>query len=103
MSGNIVVDEEGTEEYKKLIELLYDDLNVYEGLNDETIKRIYFPTVIFIKDGNVVGLHTSTVESQTDPSKSLTDEQYSELKEIYVNYSLEISDSFCNSNSEQKC
>lgn len=102
-NGNIIVDDEGTEEYKKLVELLYDNLGVYEGLNDETIKRIYFPTVIFVKDGKVIGLHTGTVDSQSDPSKSLTDKQYDELKEIYVNYSLEISDAFCSNNSEQKC
>ncbi len=101
--GNIVVDEEGTEEYKKLVELLYDHLDSYDGLNDDTIKRIYFPTVIFVKDGKVIGLHTSTVDSQTDPSVSLTDEQYEELKDIYVNYSLNISDALCSDNAAKKC
>lgn len=85
-SGNIVVEEEGTEEYKQLIELLYDYLPVYAGLNDETIKRLYLPTIVFIKDGKVLGLHTSTVDSQKDPYVGLTSDQYNELKTIYSDY-----------------
>lgn len=101
--GNIVVDEEGTEEYKKLVNILYDYLGEYSGLNDSSIKRIYFPTVIFVKDGKVKGLHVSTVDSQNDPSKNLTNEQYSELKEIYINNCLKISDASCSNDLSQKC
>lgn len=98
-NGNIVVDEEGTEEYKKLVQRLYEVLPVYDGLNDETIKRLYFPTVVFVKDGNIIGLHTSTVDSQEDPYAGLTDDEYNELKQIYSVYINETYDILC----DQSC
>lgn len=85
-NGEVVVEEEGTKEYKKLVELLYDYLPVYSGLNDGTVKRLYFPTVLFIKEGKVIGLHTSTLDSQNDPYVKLTTEQYEELKMIYQTF-----------------
>lgn len=97
--GNIVIDEEGTEEYKKLVQRLYEVLPVYDGLNDETIKRLYFPTVVFVKDGNIIGLHTSTVTSQEDPYVGLTDAEYNELKQIYSDYINETYDILC----DQSC
>lgn len=98
-NGNIVVDKKGTEDYKKLVQRLYEVLPVYDGLNDDTIKRLYFPTVVFVKDGNVIGLHTSTVNSQEDPYKGLTKNQYNELKQIYTDYINETYDILC----DQSC
>ena len=94
-SGNIVVEEEGTKEYKELVELLYDYLPVYDGLNDETIKRLYFPTVLFVKNGKIIGLHNSTVESQKNPYDGLNKEQYEELKTIYYDYLNKTFEIFC--------
>lgn len=85
-NGNIVIEAEGTKEYKKLVELLYDYLPVYSGLNDDSIKRLYLPTVLFVKEGKILGQHTSTVDSQKDPYIGLSDEQYIELKTIYFDY-----------------
>ena len=93
--GNIVVENEGTEGYKKLVETLKDVLPVYDGLNDSELKRIYVSLVIFVKDGKIIGTHTSTVDSQTDPYVALTDEQSSELKQIYTDYLLEVMDGSC--------
>jgi len=98
-NGNIVVDKEGTEEYKKLVELLYNNLPVYDGLNDESIKRMYFPTVLFVKEGKVIGLHTATLESQKNPSVKLDDNQYQELKQIYMDYMNKTFDILC----DQSC
>lgn len=83
--GNIVTYKEGTETYYKILELLGDKAETYEGLNDESIKRLYFPTVVFIKNGRIVDMHVSTVESQKDPYKKLSDNQKTKLKEIYKN------------------
>lgn len=83
-NGEIVTTKEGTDEYNKIVEKLYDYLNVYDGLNDDTIKRLYFPNVFFISNGKVVGNHMSTVESQKDPYIELTEEQKEELKNIYI-------------------
>ncbi len=82
-NNNIVVEEEGTKEYKQLVELMYDELPVYEGLNDNTIKRLYFPTVVFVKDGKIVDMVVGTVDSQKDPHIQLTKVQYNELKTLY--------------------
>lgn len=94
-NGNIVVEEEGTKEYKELIEIMYDELPTYDGLNDETIKRLYFPTVVFVKEGKIIGLHTSTVDSQKNPYEFLTDNQYNQLKQIYEEKMNETFDIMC--------
>ena len=49
-------------------------------------KRIYSPSVIFVRDGEILGIHMSTVESQENPKEGLTDEQYDELYDIYEDY-----------------
>lgn len=77
--GNIVVDKEGTAEYYKIVQLLSKHLGSYDGLNDESIKRLYFPTVVFVKDGNIISVHIGTVESQKDPYIGLNEEQILEL------------------------
>ena len=82
-NGNIVTYKEGTENYYKILELLGDKADVYEGLNDDSIKRLYFPTVVFVKHGKVVDKHVSTVDSQKTPFKKLNNKQIKELKDIY--------------------
>lgn len=94
-NGDIVVEDEGTKEYEELVELLYDYLPIYDGLNDNTIKRLYFPTVLFVKNGEVIGLHISTVETQENPYNELTKEQYEELKTIYYDYLNKTFEIFC--------
>ena len=93
--GNIIIEDEGTDEYKKLVELMYDSLPVYEGLNDDTIKRLYFPTVVFVKNGEIVSFHVDTVDSHENPYESLTNEQYNELKQIYMDGMNEVYDILC--------
>ena len=102
-AGNIVVEKEGTEEYKKLVQLLYDYLGEYEGLNDPTIKRLYFPTVLFVKDGNIIGSHMGTVDSQENPYVSLTNSEYEQLKDIYSGYMLKVLGIICENDAESKC
>ncbi len=99
--GKVVVDKKGTKSYKRILELLGDKADVYDGLEDESIKRLYFPTVVFVREGKVISLHSSTVESQTDPSKKLTKKQTKELKEIYVQGLNEVKAKICE--EEGKC
>ncbi len=94
-NGQIKTVKEGKEDYNKLVSRLSDKLDVYEGLEDNTIKRIYAPTVMFIKNGEVVSIHTSTVESQKDPYNILDKNQRKELYEIYKKAILDILDSSC--------
>ncbi len=81
--GELVVVNEGTEFYRKVLDLLGESASVYEGLNDESIRRIYAPTVFVIVDGEVVSSHVSTIDSQTDPMVPLTVAQHQELLDIY--------------------
>lgn len=79
----LVIVNEGTEFYRKALELLGENASVYDGLNDESIRRIYAPTVFVIVDGEVLSSHVSTVDSQSDPFIPLTDAQHQELLDIY--------------------
>lgn len=64
--------------YNKLLEILSNYLRESDGK-----KVLYVPDVYFVKNGTIVGHHLSTVESQVDPTVSLTDEQVQELSNIY--------------------
>ena len=81
--GKIVTTKKGTKEYYQLVDRLKDNLGAYEGLNDDSIKRIYFPTVVFVMGGKIVGTHIGTVDSQKNPYKPLTKKQKKELESIY--------------------
>ncbi len=94
-NGNVVTDKEGTDEYKKMLSILNDYLGPYEGLQDEQIKRIYLPTVIFVQDGQIVGVHSGTVESQSNPYQPLTEQQEDELEEIYYSYLTKLTGKTC--------
>lgn len=83
--GNIVVDQEGSENYHKIVDLLKDKLGVYEGLEDDSIKRLYFPTLVFVKNGNVEDIHIGTLDSQKDPYKALNHKQKEKLKNLCLN------------------
>ena len=98
------LEKKGTKGYFKLLKLLDEHLTDYvisyeDKLYEVGEKRIYAPTVVFVKDGKIIGLHVSTVASHTDASVPLTKEQYNELYEIYEDYILELDDSTCSSNS----
>jgi len=80
--GNVITEKEGTKNYYKIVSILEEHLGVYEGLNDESIKRLYFPTVVFIKDGKIINVHIGTVDSHEDGNKKLTKKQKDELHEV---------------------
>ena len=90
VDGEIVVKKNGTKNYYKLVEKLDSVLGEYEGLNDSSIKRLYYPTVVFVKDGKIVDSHIGTVDSQENPSVFLNDEQYKELKDTLVDKMLKL-------------
>lgn len=87
--GNVITEEEGNDKYKDLLnsldsileEYILTDSNGNEVKTGE--KRIYVPLVVFVKDGEIVGYHANTVESQTDPYTPLTEEEKEELINIY--------------------
>jgi hypothetical protein len=83
--GQIVTEEEGTEAYRDLVAILYDHLSPYKGLEDDAVKRIYFPTTIFFKGGAVLSVHLTTIPSQESGYDELTPEEYQALKADLVN------------------
>lgn len=78
--GKIEEVKKGSSFYRKVLKELGTKASSYDGLDDENIKRLYFPTILFIKDGEVVLLHEGTVSSQTDPLIKLNKKQKEELK-----------------------
>lgn len=82
--GNILTLHKGSDEYYEILDLLGDRADKYEGLNDDSIKRLYFPTVLFIKSGKIIDMHVSTVESNKSKKEKLTDKEYKKLKNIYI-------------------
>ncbi len=100
-NNEIVTEKEGTKNYKKLLKKLGDKASVYEGLNDDNIKRLYFPTVVVVKNGKITDYIVGTVDAQKDPYKKLTKSQKKELKEKYVKaMSATLT---CSLNAEEKC
>lgn len=83
-NDKIKVTKKGTENYQKLLKKLGDKADTYEGLNNTKIKRLYFPTVITVKNGKITNYISGTVESQKDPYKPLNKDQKKELKNKYL-------------------
>ena len=82
-NNEVITAKEGTDDYYEILDLLGEKADTYEGLNDSKIKRLYFPTVVFVNNGKIEEIHTSSVASQTDPYKKLDKKQQKELKKIY--------------------
>jgi len=88
--GTLELVKEGTEGYKKLLKRLDNILDEYTltDVHGNTVstneKRIYVPLVIFVRDGEIVGYHLDTVESQKNPFAGLDKKQKNELMDIYV-------------------
>jgi len=94
----------GTKGYFKLLEALNGHLSDYViNFEDKDYevgeKRIYAPSVIFVKDGEVLGIHVSTVSSHESGFDPMTDEQYDELYSIYEDYILELNNNSCSLDS----
>lgn len=81
--GKVVTEKEGSDNYNKLLEKLGDKVSTYEGLEDKSIKRLYFPTVVVVKDGEITDYIEGTVDSQEDPYTPLTENQRQKLKDKY--------------------
>lgn len=107
--GNIVTTNEGDRLYDDLLEVLDDILDPYTIIDDngEVIdlgeKRLYVPMVLFVKDGEVVSYHLSTVDSQEDPSISLNDSQRDELYNIYLDGINNVVGGVCNVQESGSC
>ena len=81
---------EGTQGYYKLLKAMDSVLEPYcltseDGKKIDTKeKRIMAPTVIAVKNGEIVSIHTGTVESQESGYDDLSTEQQEELQNIFI-------------------
>ena len=88
--SNNLVKKDGTAFYSFLLEKLDNVLTEYgvydknNELVDTGEKRLYAPTVVFIKDGVVKEIIEGTVDSQNDPYILLNETQKNELKNKYL-------------------
>ena len=96
--GKVVTEKEGTDNYNKLLEKLGDKASTYEGLEDNSIKRLYFPTLVVVKNGEITDYIEGTVDSQKDPQKPLNEKQKKELKDKYTKAMKKLKT--CNQNSK---
>jgi len=84
-SGEIITTTEGTPEYHRMVELLYDWLWEYAVLEDPEIKRIYVPTTIFVRDGEILYVHIATLRENYDGGYRPLDDQQLERVTGYLN------------------
>ena len=89
-NGYLKKDKEKTKLYNNIINI------IKEGM--ESNDKILSPTVVFIKDGKFIGLHSMTVESHTDENEELTEEEKKELKEKYSDYISILNANVCSTN-----
>lgn len=81
---------DNTNDYKKLVEVLYDYLPIDtvtqkeedEGF-DPTLKRIVVPAYFSLKEGKIVDYHQNTVSSHESYEVDFTEEQNDELISIF--------------------
>lgn len=90
----------GADAYYKIVDILKDELEDYyvtdkNGNQYGTgVKRLLAPTIVKMKNNEIVGIHTSTVETHNNPYEKLTEEQKQELYDIYKEFVV-LSDDFC--------
>ena len=65
-------------------------LAVYNHFKDiiegQGYDKIYMPSVFFIKDGEVLGMHVGTVDNHNPKEALMNETQVAELSTIYTNY-----------------
>jgi thiol-disulfide isomerase/thioredoxin len=84
-SEGVITTTEGTPEYHRMVEILYDWLWEYAGLSSPDIKRIYVPTTIFVRDGEILYVHIATLRENYDGGYKPLDDPQLERVKSYLN------------------
>lgn len=82
--GKIITTKKGTKEYNQLLEKLDSILNFYEELDDPSIKRVYFPTIIFVKEGEIISSYLENTDQQEEKNLELSKAQIDMLKAEFM-------------------
>lgn len=83
--GLIVESTVGEDAYYDILEIFGDYLSDYIVYDEDGVEyntnttRLYGPTLITVKEGELLDIYVGTHEEVTDPYTALTDEQYDEL------------------------
>ena len=99
--NKVEVVEEGTPSYYKMLDILQEHLNPYYLVNskgakvDTKEKRIYAPTVVFVKNGVIADLYTGIEDGQTEPFNDLTEEQEEDIINQFVEFINKVYDVNC--------
>lgn len=99
--GKPVLEQEKTEEYKKLLEYFKDYLRDYTLTDeDEKIvevgeKRIFAPNYMFIENGTIKKLVTGKSDKLTDSRAELTEEILKDQENIFAEFFSEACDEEC--------
>lgn len=79
--------------YYEVLEILGDHVPAYTGLEDDSIKRITAPTVVFVQDGQVIGYHESLPSFQERVSEDelggwlpMNEDEVEELTQVFMTY-----------------
>ncbi len=100
-NDKVITEREGSDQYKKLVTKLKDYLEketlvkdgkeyVVEDLN------IKVPTVIFVREGAILGVHVGSVDSHVNKYEKLDEKQQGELYNIYTKYIHDVLNDLCN-------
>ena len=88
VDGKLTKTKDGSDSYYKLLELLDDELEQFyvedkDGKKyDTNEKRLYAPTLVAVKDGQITSIHVGTLDSQLSGYDKLSDSQLKELESI---------------------
>lgn len=96
--NELVKTKEAGEGYYELLEALDEILEDYIVSDINTgVKRLYAPTVVFVKNGEIIGHHVATVDLNENQTKydPLTKEQFNQLKDIYDYYMEQTFNDYC--------
>lgn len=100
-NDRVIVKREGSENYKRILELMNSVLEDFYLTNSDgeqiktNEKRLYAPTVVTVKEGKIVDIHVSSVDTQTDPYSEMTKEQGTELFKKYTSMFTKFSGTTC--------
>lgn len=98
---HLVVTDEGTNGYREILKELDEVLEPFyltgkDGKKVDTLeKRLYAPTVVSVKNGEILGIHVDTVESQKSGYSPLSKEESEALFQIYQEMILKLLGSTC--------
>ena len=93
--GQIVEVRAGHPGYYQVLEILGNLAPEYRGLEDESIRRIFVPAVVFVKDGAVISYfqNLSTFQDRVNDEAdevtawdSMNSDEIQELRQIFMNY-----------------